>query len=509
MSTSSPTSWAAEPFDEEGDIILRSSDGTDFHVYKVVLILASPWFRTMFSLQQPAESTASTERPVIDVPEDAETLDALLRFCYPIPEPAVDSNLLEKVLEGAIKYELVKAISSCRALVSTFIPAYPLAMYTMCWRLDLEEEAAAAAKEWKTRVDGRMRNDDNNGIFYETRIGLSSIPEMEDLPAEVYQNLLRYIHGKKVTRFCSPPPYRSISSAYGERDLQAWDADRVSRSYPFTLPDANLVLRSTDGIDFPVHRLIVSLNTHSTETSGSYPLLDSPEVLEMHTSKLPILEAGYHSRILGQLLQLIYPPLPGQSVSDWPSVHLLADLRAGVVTAAERSGLLSVAKQYEAEWKRCLDVDPLLLYRIALHSGWTNAATAAASRVSDSSTLTEMIDADTTGLTAGEYHRLLRYIRVSQDTIFAVISKFMEDYEEGASVLAWKRDWHNIVRSYGRRAGITAALMELERWRGNDSARAYVSYKPSADELAGMANRLENQIEQATEDLEMILIPCD
>lgn len=44
---------ASPPFDDpEADIILRSSDNVDFHVYKFLLSLVSPVFKSMFALPQ-------------------------------------------------------------------------------------------------------------------------------------------------------------------------------------------------------------------------------------------------------------------------------------------------------------------------------------------------------------------------------------------------------------------------------------------------------------------------
>ncbi|KAI0037504.1 hypothetical protein FA95DRAFT_1506898, partial [Auriscalpium vulgare] len=48
------TPVAAAPFDDpHTDIILQSSDGTLFHVHKVILSLASPVFSDMLRLAQP------------------------------------------------------------------------------------------------------------------------------------------------------------------------------------------------------------------------------------------------------------------------------------------------------------------------------------------------------------------------------------------------------------------------------------------------------------------------
>ncbi|KAK7012966.1 hypothetical protein R3P38DRAFT_2547565, partial [Favolaschia claudopus] len=58
------------------DTILRSSDGIDFHVWRVILSSASPFFKDMFSLPQDTSSEAGT--PVIPVAENSQLLDAFL-----------------------------------------------------------------------------------------------------------------------------------------------------------------------------------------------------------------------------------------------------------------------------------------------------------------------------------------------------------------------------------------------------------------------------------------------
>ncbi|KAI5992385.1 hypothetical protein F5J12DRAFT_897285 [Pisolithus orientalis] len=56
-SEDSPT-VALPPFDhEKADVILRSSDGADFRVFRLFLSLASPFFETLFDLPQPSEET--------------------------------------------------------------------------------------------------------------------------------------------------------------------------------------------------------------------------------------------------------------------------------------------------------------------------------------------------------------------------------------------------------------------------------------------------------------------
>jgi len=52
------------------DAVLLSSDGKEFHVHRLILSLASPVFRGMFSLPQPTEPTSQI--PTIDVAESSD-----------------------------------------------------------------------------------------------------------------------------------------------------------------------------------------------------------------------------------------------------------------------------------------------------------------------------------------------------------------------------------------------------------------------------------------------------
>ncbi|KAF8186052.1 hypothetical protein K438DRAFT_1476980, partial [Mycena galopus ATCC 62051] len=68
------------PFDDlTADITLRSCDGCDFRVHRLVLSRASPFFDGMFSLPQLAEDV---EVPVISVSETGRLLDRFLRLWY-------------------------------------------------------------------------------------------------------------------------------------------------------------------------------------------------------------------------------------------------------------------------------------------------------------------------------------------------------------------------------------------------------------------------------------------
>ncbi|KAF8334638.1 uncharacterized protein EI90DRAFT_2847515, partial [Cantharellus anzutake] len=86
---------------EDGDVILRSTDGVEFRVHKYILSISSPFFSSMFTLPQ-----TSGETQTIEIAEDAKTLDALLRFIYPTSGLRRIENLEEgiSILFASRKY---------------------------------------------------------------------------------------------------------------------------------------------------------------------------------------------------------------------------------------------------------------------------------------------------------------------------------------------------------------------------------------------------------------------
>lgn len=100
---------AAGPFDKRcnADVLFLTADNVNFYLHKNVLSLASTFFEGMFSLSQPAvtEMYAYDDLPIVEVPEDSLTLDNLLRYCYPVQEPAIsDLQVLDRVLGAALRY---------------------------------------------------------------------------------------------------------------------------------------------------------------------------------------------------------------------------------------------------------------------------------------------------------------------------------------------------------------------------------------------------------------------
>jgi len=67
----------------ECDIVLKSGDGVLLYVHRLILQLASTFFKDMFNLPQPDSKSTRNAIDPIDISEGAETLRQLLSLIYP------------------------------------------------------------------------------------------------------------------------------------------------------------------------------------------------------------------------------------------------------------------------------------------------------------------------------------------------------------------------------------------------------------------------------------------
>jgi len=153
---------AQAPFDDaRADLILRSSDEmpVQFHVSKSILSVASAVFADMLSIPPPA-SQQPHEVQVVDLTEDSETLDLCLRHIYPIQSPNVEDLLqMRKFAEFTRKYQ-----------------ANVLEQYVIRYLTDAIKHDPVGV--YFTAI--------NSPIFH------LEPPNVQDAPAELYVELLRY-----------------------------------------------------------------------------------------------------------------------------------------------------------------------------------------------------------------------------------------------------------------------------------------------------------------------------
>lgn len=356
---------AAGPFDKRfnADVLFLTADNVRFYLHKSVLSVASTFFEGMFSLSQPAVTEMYTcdDLPIVEVPEDSLTLDNLLRYCYPVQEPAI-SNLpsLDRVLDAAIKYSLEAAIPRIIRSLRGFIDTHPLGVYAIAYRHRLEEEARLAAEAWKaTRPDWPF----NVEKFADTCSALCYGPEISSLPADAYFRLIQFVSGKAVAnmKFFNPPPR---TDRFPPVDVTA---------YPFDQPGADVVLRSTDDIDFKVHRFMIQMQIAVKPTFPLPAILLSTPLPDVSEDGLPIIQTKENSVVLGNLLKICYPSPSSCFCTDWGRLRF-CNTAVDTIAAALRYGLLPLVERYRTSLLRIPCDDVLASYCICVAFGWDDAA---------------------------------------------------------------------------------------------------------------------------------------
>ena len=125
-----PITTASYPFDKtNADIILRTPDQVDFHVYSQILVVASPFFEGMLDVPQPPLNQQELKygRPIIHVSETSKALDPLLRICYPINKrKKLTAEEIEVALAAAMKFEMEFAITVLTENLHTLAKSSPL-----------------------------------------------------------------------------------------------------------------------------------------------------------------------------------------------------------------------------------------------------------------------------------------------------------------------------------------------------------------------------------------------
>ena len=172
------------PFDySDWDVALRSSDRVLFRLHKIILRKASPIFEDMFSLPIDPNDNAAGELQTIDMTENANTIERLLRLCYPVPEPVITNtpiNELVALLEAMRKYEMQDFTSAVEQQLLIRLESKTvesLRAYAIAYLYKMRRLAEAAAR---TLLD--------HGALEPT----SMPPEYSTIPASAIWVLARY-----------------------------------------------------------------------------------------------------------------------------------------------------------------------------------------------------------------------------------------------------------------------------------------------------------------------------
>jgi len=137
---------ASAPFNKRGaDLILQSSDLVNFRVLRAILREASEVFADMLSIPQSPEKPVEN-LSVVQLVEDSDTLDAVLRFCYPVAAPSLTISNIGSVLAATVKYCMDGPAETIKMQLERFVEKEPLRVYAIAKRHNLNGEMGRVIK---------------------------------------------------------------------------------------------------------------------------------------------------------------------------------------------------------------------------------------------------------------------------------------------------------------------------------------------------------------------------
>lgn len=367
---------ASYPFDlDTADIVLRTSDQVGFRVHRAILAIVSPVFATMFQLPQPGVphgscSDDATPLPVVDISEGSKALDALLRLCYPVPKKETEeTDDIILALSAAIKYDMEWPVSVFTKKLEDVSFQNPLHVWTTACRLGSEAVARKAA----TSLLGDQHGTALRGLH--AMLGVEGWTALDGISAGSYHRLDSFLcrQGEVDPDFLFLSPM--ILESAGLETCPDSERQEPQTHFVSNIPNPDSICRSSDGVDFEVHRAILSLRcldkvlsfTASPETELAYAP-QPPDGLEraraasdalVGPSARPILHFEDDAETLSTILAVCYDNPPSNSSLS----HL-----AKVIAACNQyeTSLRTVHCTAQRLWDEQARAQPLVAYFTAI-----------------------------------------------------------------------------------------------------------------------------------------------
>ncbi|KAJ7781958.1 hypothetical protein DFH07DRAFT_1017868 [Mycena maculata] len=200
------------PFDDPStDIIIRSCEGVDFHIHKVLLALASPFFKGMFEIPQPTGTNDDEIQrvksdgtrdgiPVITLydGENAvcgkEVVEYVISSCHPAclqsPHPSLSSNMFGAVIDKGWAAEATLAAQGTLRSPIAHFPHDPalkkisgfqyhslLEFHKRCGKAARDTDTAQRGKEWMSPDVLRWFSKEHDKCNYDELWGKELFPE--------------------------------------------------------------------------------------------------------------------------------------------------------------------------------------------------------------------------------------------------------------------------------------------------------------------------------------------
>jgi hypothetical protein len=187
----------------------------------------------------------------------------------------------------------------------------------------------------------------------------------------------------------------------------------------FVYEDADIILQSSDGIDFRVHKVIISL--------ASTGLVDKTSISTQDA--LPVIAVPENGRTLAKLLELCYP-VSDSDLGDLNTAHT-------VLLAAIKYKMTKVIQLAKKKWMGQVKTAPLRVYFTAVQYGWKEEALEAARCVANQPIENAYVP-EMEVMSAVVYHRLLKYHHNYQSAIAAITCGYEKNPNE-----TWTADLSN------------------------------------------------------------------
>ncbi len=144
----------------DGDVILRSSDGVDFRVHTLILSLASPFFRDMFSLPQ-----SSLDIQTIHIEENEFVLRTLLSWIYSRDTNSDQVDLQDALafLVAARKWQLERPLHLAVTMLEDILgKEVPLRAWAIAIQFNLDTARIDASKRFISSPEGSIPDELGN-----------------------------------------------------------------------------------------------------------------------------------------------------------------------------------------------------------------------------------------------------------------------------------------------------------------------------------------------------------
>ena len=354
-----PTRTASSPFDrDDADLIIRTSDGIDFYVHTPVISVASPVLNGIISTRM-GMITNPDGRQILRLPEKSDTIEPLLKLCYPVPRPPLRSlRQIKDVLNSATSYDIRVVGEMLETRLVAYAEQFPLQVYAIACRNNLENAARTAA-EYAVRKP-----------FWETYYH-----DIEHITAGAYWRLLSYywdIEKKRNQNRKNRRPKLLWKGSEAPSSLPSTKAPSPfssSASPPFDeTSGGDVVLKSSDGVLFRVHKVILSLASPFFSDMFSLPQTGTPA--DGPCNNGPIIPFTESSETIDTLLRVVYP-------NEDPDLKLVQEIE-GVVEAAIKYDMQKCISVMRKKLILCASKEPIRVFMIACKNKLADVASAAA-----------------------------------------------------------------------------------------------------------------------------------